>query len=84
MNAYEYSEKEIQLFKKLNLDYLLDNPHCPPPMVYTTATYHCFMNYEDIDKNLHNSIKKCMKEWENQKNGIKRLTKEWDNLICLD
>lgn len=78
--AYEYSSKEVELIKALEMEDLLHSPSMVPHLVYRELAIACFRDPE-IPVEIVQSVRRCFQALEK---GQFRLTPEFDALIQLE
>lgn len=79
---YEYSEKELELFKVLDILDMLKSPNFPPYLAYRHAAYLCFMEDKLFSERVKTAVRNALGELNNTQNQtIFRKTPEWEELI---
>lgn len=79
---YQYSKKEIMLFKYFGCDYLTKSESVDAHFIYRNMCINAFMN-EEIECPETESLRRCMRAFDKsfEPGGFGRLTDEWDDLI---
>lgn len=84
--AYDFSEKEMSMFKELGFELKSDDrilQTLPPFMIYNMAAKYCFL--KKLEGKIVDSLRRCLLalDEEDQSKKIYRMTKEFDDLIQL-
>ena len=79
---YDYSEKELKLFRIFDMLDMLKSPSIVPYLAFRQAAYLCFMEYVNVSDSVKRAVRNALKEMDKgPRQTIYRETPEWEELI---